>query len=164
MRRNFWSTATDKLQNTASAWQTGPAQGSQSFLTAIDPIDFTTKVTSAFLSADIPLYKLNNKELQNPFKEMGHTLPSETSCRGKLELADLEFCKVSDLVQSREIFLICDESDIDSFSTYSSVCSTIRAILSTAGIPHLTSTPPTFAKQLTILFGKCRYSDLTSVC
>ena len=144
------------------------SSGSQSFLAA-NPIDFTAKVTSAFLSANIPLYKLNNKELQNLFKEMGHTLLLGTSCRGKLdELADLEFvkCQIWFKVERYSWFGLRATSTADSFSTYSLVCSTIRApaILLTADIPHLTSTPPTFAKWLMILFGECGYSGLTSVC
>ena len=38
------------------------------------------KVTKAFLSADIPLYKLNNTHIKNLFRDIGHRLPSETTC------------------------------------------------------------------------------------
>ena len=43
--------------------------------------DFVKKVTKAFLSADIPLYKLNNTHIKNLFCDTGHRLPSETTCR-----------------------------------------------------------------------------------
>ena len=43
--------------------------------------DFVEKVTKAFLSADILLYKLNNTHIKNLFRDIGHRLPSETTCR-----------------------------------------------------------------------------------
>ena len=43
-------------------------------------IQFIVKVTKAFLSADIPLYKLNNKHIKILFRDIGHRLPSETTC------------------------------------------------------------------------------------
>ena len=52
----------------------------QSFLRSSDT-DFVQKVTKAFLSADIPLYKLNNTYIKNLFCDIGHRLPSETTCR-----------------------------------------------------------------------------------
>ena len=44
-------------------------------------IAFVEKVTKAFLSTDIPLYKLNNKHTKNLFHGVGHSLPSETTHR-----------------------------------------------------------------------------------
>ena len=55
-------------------------QTSQTFLRSSDT-DFVEKVTHAFLSADIPLYKLNNMHFKNIFCDIGHSLPSETTCR-----------------------------------------------------------------------------------
>ena len=52
----------------------------QTFLRSSDT-DFVEKVTKAFLSADIPLYKLNNTHIKNLFCDIGHRLPSEISCR-----------------------------------------------------------------------------------
>ena len=54
-------------------------QTSQTFLRSSDT-DFVEKVTKAFLSADIPLYKLNNMYIKNLFRDIGHRLPSETTC------------------------------------------------------------------------------------
>ena len=34
-----------------------------------------------FLSADIPLYKLNNMHIKNLFRGISHRSPSETTCR-----------------------------------------------------------------------------------
>ena len=52
----------------------------QTFLKSSDT-EFVEKVTKAFLSADIPLYKLNNTHIKNLFRDSGHRLPSETTCR-----------------------------------------------------------------------------------
>ena len=49
---------------------------SQTFLRS-NVTDFAEKVTKAFLSADIPLYKLNNTHIKNLFRDIGHRLPSE---------------------------------------------------------------------------------------
>ena len=56
------------------------AQTLQTFLRSNDT-DFVEKVTKAFLSAGIPLYKLNNTHIKNLFYDIGHRLPSETTCR-----------------------------------------------------------------------------------
>ena len=53
---------------------------SYTFLRSNDT-DFVEKVTKAFLSANIPLYKLNNTHIKNLFRDVGHRLPSETTCR-----------------------------------------------------------------------------------
>ena len=51
-------------------------QTSQMFSRSNDT-DFVKKVTNAFLSADIPLYKLNNTPIKNLFRDISHRLPSE---------------------------------------------------------------------------------------
>ena len=53
-------------------------QISQTFLRSSDT-DFVEKVTKKFLSADIPLYKLNNTHIKNLFRDIGHRLSSETT-------------------------------------------------------------------------------------
>ena len=55
-------------------------QTSRTFLRSSDT-DFVQKVTNVFLSADIPLYKLDNTHIKNLFRDIGHRLPSETTCR-----------------------------------------------------------------------------------
>ena len=56
----------------------------QSFLRSSDT-DFVEKVTKAFLSTDIPLYKLNNTQSKNFFRDM------VTDCNLKL-LVDEQHC------------------------------------------------------------------------
>ena len=54
-------------------------QTSQMFL--YSDTNFVEMVTKAFLSADIPsLYKLHNMHIKNLFRDIGHRLPSETTC------------------------------------------------------------------------------------
>ena len=60
-------------------------QTSQTFFRSSDT-DFVEEVTKAFLFADIPLYKLNNTHIKNLFRDIGHRLPSETTCRRKAKM------------------------------------------------------------------------------
>ena len=55
-------------------------QTSQTFLRS-SYSNFVEKITKAFLSADIPLYKLNNKHVKNLFFDICHSLLTETTCR-----------------------------------------------------------------------------------
>ena len=73
--------------------------------------DFAEKVTKAFLSADIPLYKLNNTHINNLFRDIGHRLPSEITCRRTArQLSEDELKQIRIAVHDRQIFLIVDES------------------------------------------------------
>ena len=87
-------------------------QTSQTFLRSSD-IDFVEKVTKAFLSADIPLYKLNNTHIKNFFRDIGHRLPSETTCRRtRLQLSEDKLKRIQNAVHDKQIFLIVDESNV----------------------------------------------------
>ena len=67
----------------------------QTFLRSSDTADFVEKVTKAFLSADIFLYKLNNTHIKNLFRDIGHRLPSETTCRRTaLQLSEDELKRI----------------------------------------------------------------------
>ena len=87
-------------------------QTSQLFLRS-SVTDFVEEVTSkAFLSADIPLYKLNNKHI-NLFRDIGHRLPSETTCRRTaLQLSKDELKRIRNAVHGEQIFVIVDESTL----------------------------------------------------
>ena len=85
-------------------------QTSQTFLRSSDT-DFVEKVTKAFLSADIPLYKLNNTHIKNLFRDIGHRLLSKTTCRRTaLQLSENELTRIRNAVDDKQIFLIVDES------------------------------------------------------
>ena len=87
-------------------------QTSQTILRSGD-IDFVKKVTKAFLSADIPLYKLNNTHIKNLFCDICHRLPSETACRRTaLQISENELKQIRNAVHDKQIFLIVDESTL----------------------------------------------------
>ena len=74
--------------------------------------DFVEKVTISFLSADISLYKFNNTHIKNLFRDIGHRLPSETTCiRTALQLSEDELERIRN-VHDKEIFLNVDESTL----------------------------------------------------
>ena len=82
----------------------------QTFLKSSDT-NFVGKLTKAFSSADIPLYKLNNTHIINLFRDIGHRLPSETTCRQTaLQLSEDELRRIRNAVHEKQIFAIVDES------------------------------------------------------
>ena len=87
-------------------------QTSQTFLRSSDT-DFVEKVTKAFLSADIPLYKLSNTHIKNLFRDIGHRLPSETTCRQTvLQLSDDKLKRIRNAVHDKQVFLVVDEGTL----------------------------------------------------
>ena len=70
-------------------------------------------VNKAFSSADIPLFKLNNKHIKNLFHNIGHSLPSETICRKTvLQLSADELERIRNDDHEKQIFLVADESTL----------------------------------------------------
>ena len=85
---------------------------SQTFLWK-DNSDFAEEVTKAFLSADIPLYKLNNKYIKQLFRDIGRSLPSESACRNTVrKLGTDELQRIRNAVEDKMIFLVVDESTL----------------------------------------------------
>ena len=81
-------------------------QTSQTFLRSSDT-DFVEKVTKAVLSADIPLYKLNNTHIKNLLREIGHKLPPETTCRRTaLQLSEYELKRIRNAVHDKFFLLL----------------------------------------------------------
>ena len=73
--------------------------------------DFVEKVTKAFLSADIPLYKQTNMHIKNLLHDSGYSLPSETTCRKTvLQLSAYELQRIRNAVHDKQILLIVNES------------------------------------------------------
>ena len=63
------------------------------------------------MSADIPLYKLNNTHIKNLFRDIGHRLPSETTCRRTaLQLSKDELKRIPNAVRDKPIFFVVGES------------------------------------------------------
>ena len=103
---------TFKHQKALSRSELQMPQTSQTFLRSSDS-DFVEKVTKAFLSADIPLYKLNNKHIKNLFSDIGHSLPAESTCRkAVLKLGSDELQRIRNAVDDKLIFLVVDESNV----------------------------------------------------
>ena len=70
-------------------------QAWQTFLRSSDT-DFVEKVIKALLFAAIPLYKLNNTHIKNLFRDIGHRLPYETTCRPTaLQLSEYEILVIT---------------------------------------------------------------------
>lgn len=89
-----------------------PSSSSQTFIVQ-RPTDFTSQVVSAFLSADIPLHKVRNPQLKQLFVTMGYPLPSESSCRQKVnDLFDADISRTLEMVKDSQIFMVVDEADV----------------------------------------------------
>ena len=84
----------------------------QTFLKSSDT-DFVEKVSKAFFSANIPLNKLNNKHIKNRFCDIGHSLPSETTCRRTvLQLREDELQRIRNAINYKQIFLVVAENTL----------------------------------------------------
>ena len=84
----------------------------KTFLRSSDT-DFVEKVTKAFSSADIPLCELSNTLIKNLFRNIGHRLPSETTCRRTaLQLSEEELKRIRNTVHDKQNFGIVDESTL----------------------------------------------------
>ena len=65
------------------------------------------------MTADIPLYKLNNTHIKKLFCDIGHRLASETTCRRTaLRLSEDELKRIRNAADDKQIFLIVDESTL----------------------------------------------------
>ena len=54
---------------------------------------------------DIPLYKLNNTLIKNLFRDIGHRLPSETTCKQTaMQLSEDELKRIRNAVHDKQIF------------------------------------------------------------
>ena len=81
----------------------------------INPVttEFSYLVCDAFLKANIPLKKLRSPSLKSLFAKMGCEIPSEMTCRRKVdEIASETLKKIEKSISKSKIFLIADESDI----------------------------------------------------
>ena len=81
--------------------------------TGYDWNDYVGTVTAAFLSANIPLYKLNNPDLQALFKYFGQKAPSESACRQRIDnVGKCEVDRICEVLSDKYIFMVIDEADI----------------------------------------------------
>jgi len=95
---------TSKHQKALSKSELQMPQSSQTFLRSSNS-DFVEKVSKAFLSANIPLYKVNNKHVKNLFSDVGHSLPAESTCRKTvLKLGADELQQIRNVVKENKFF------------------------------------------------------------
>ena len=74
---------------------------------------FCEKVTKTFSSADISMYKLNDKHIKNLFLDIGPTLLSETICIKTVpQLSADELERIRKAVHHEQIFLVLHESTL----------------------------------------------------
>ena len=65
------------------------------------------------MSADIPLYKLNNTHIKNLFRDIGHRLPPETACRRTaVQLSEDELKRIRNAVHDKQTIFIVNESTL----------------------------------------------------
>lgn len=92
---------------------TTPCPNSQQTFLELTTPEFAQKVTKAFLSADIPLNKLEHPAIKDLFKTMGHTAPTVYACRKQVSvLFEEEKKQIIDAVSGKKVFFIVDEADV----------------------------------------------------
>ena len=70
-------------------------------------------ITNLFISANIPLSKLRNRNVINFFEKYNIKLPSETTARRNVEdIATSKIQKIAEKIKDKQYFLIIDESQI----------------------------------------------------
>ena len=75
--------------------------------------DYVRKVTPAFLLADIPLYKLNNSDLQAFSKYIGQKAPSGSACRKRIDnTGKYQVNPICNILSNKVIFMAINEVDI----------------------------------------------------
>lgn len=75
--------------------------------------EFTGKLVQAFLSADIPLHKLQNPLICQLFTDLGQPVPSQSACRAQVDtLAADEVLRLKELLHMKTVFLVVDESEV----------------------------------------------------
>ena len=83
------------------------------------------------MSADIPLYKFNNTHIKNLFRDIGHRLPSETTCRRTaLQLSEDELKRIRNAVHDKQISLIVYESTLSGTQYLNNLMGSLK-------IPHV---------------------------
>ena len=75
--------------------------------------DYVGKVTTAFLLADTPLYKLSIPDVQALFKYVGQRAPFESACRKRIHnMGKCEVNQIRNILLDKVIFMVIDEADV----------------------------------------------------
>lgn len=91
------------------------AQRVQTFIN-VEPKEnkFSDLLLKAFLSANIPLYKVRNANMKNLFNFMNHPMPSESTLRRSIDNAfDDNLQNIKSILFHKPIFVIVDETRKD---------------------------------------------------
>ena len=92
---------------------TSSCQCKQTYI-QLDRGNFKEKLVSLFLTADIPLHKLNYPALTFLFAAMKKLLPTETAARASVaQLASQKEENIRKLFRNKKVFLIVDEEEVD---------------------------------------------------
>ena len=121
------------------------------------------------MSADIPLYKLNNTHTKNLFRDIGHRLPCETAGKQTaLQLSEDESKRIRNPVHDKQIFVIVVESTLSGIQ-YLNI---LVGSLETPHISYLYDCQPlkcapiatSLLKQLTMLLEILESSEASPAC
>lgn len=81
--------------------------------------DFGERVTKAFVSSNIPLHKLRCPSLRALFSDIGHPLPSESSCRNTIQkLVSTEENELKTYFSGKKVVIYCDEAEENGFKYF----------------------------------------------
>lgn len=95
-----------------SGVEEGKPKAKQTFL-PVAKRDFTEKLVDAFLSADIPLHKLQHPKIRALFNDLQQPVPSETTCRAHVDtLAKQQLQQIKTVLQGKNVFMVVDESEV----------------------------------------------------
>lgn len=76
--------------------------------------DFGERVTKAFVSSNIPLHKLRCPSLRALFTDIGHPLPSESTCRNSVQkLVASEENEMKTYFNEKKVVIYCDEAEVN---------------------------------------------------
>ncbi len=77
----------------------------------LEKFSLATDVTSAFLQADIPLYKLRNKAIKELFNKLDHPIPSEMTFRNSIDkLYEKRIGDLKTYFINKKVFIVAYES------------------------------------------------------
>ena len=91
----------------------GTSDTRQTFISSGEHQDFATKLVQAFVSADIPMAKVNHPAIRLLFGNLGQSVPSETLCRLKVKELDKAYDqKLAKDLSEKPLFFVIDETEL----------------------------------------------------
>jgi hypothetical protein len=88
--------------------------------------ELADKIVEAFLSANIPLYKVRNLKIRDLFTYLGRVVPSESTLRSRVAgHANAEVLRIKQEIHEKKVFLVTDESDINGKKYFNTLIGTL---------------------------------------